>query len=148
MNQPAPRTVFINPLLPKPSQDPYVVFQDGIYHAINTNGRVLFVRSSRDLVELYRREPIAVWTAPPRGPNSKHVWAPELHFLQGKWFIYYAADDGRNRNHRLWVLESRGADPAGRYRSRGMLQTGGWAIDGTLCRDVEGRLFLIWSGWP
>ncbi|MBW0000253.1 MAG: glycoside hydrolase family 43 protein [Verrucomicrobia bacterium] len=148
MNHPAPGAFFVNPLLPKPSQDPYVVFRDGIYHAISTDGRVLYVRSAPDVIELYRREPTVVWTAPRRGPNSKHVWAPELHFVDGRWFIYYAADDGRNRNHRLWVLESAGSDPAGRYRSRGVLQTGGWAIDGTLGRDARGRLFLLWSGWP
>lgn len=148
MDQPVPGAVFVNPLLPKPSQDPYVVFHEGLYHAISTDGRALFVRSSRDVVELYRREPIAVWTAPPRGRNSKHVWAPELHLIGSNWFIYYAADNGRNRNHRLWVLESESADPAGRYRCRGVLQTGGWAIDGTLCRDGQGRFFLVWSGWP
>jgi GH43 family beta-xylosidase len=109
---------------------------------------VLFVRSSCGVVDLYRQKPVAIWTAPRRGPNSKHIWAPELHFIDRKWFIYYAADNGRNRNHRLWVLESLSVDPAGRYRCRGELQTGGWAIDGTLCRDARGRLLLIWSGWP
>src|SRR5689334_5865084 len=90
--------VFSNPLLPHPSQDPYVICQHGVYHAINTDGRFLFVRRSPDLIDLYRQEPTVVWTAPRCGPNSKHVWAPELHFLHGRWFIYFAADDGRNRN--------------------------------------------------
>ena len=25
--------------------------------------------------------------------NSKEIWAPELHFIQGKWYFIYAADD-------------------------------------------------------
>ena len=89
-----------------------------------------------------------MWQAPPRGGNSKHLWAPELHRLGDRWFIYYAADDGRNRNHRLWVLGSTGDDPAGPYRCLGRLETGGgWAIDATVFRGEEGSLCLLWSGW-
>ena len=31
-----------------------------------------------------------VWEAPADGPYSKEVWAPELHFVEGKWRIYFA----------------------------------------------------------
>jgi len=89
-----------------------------------------------------------VWTAPTRGLNSKNVWAPELHLIDGKWFIYYAADDGRNENRRMWVLESCGSDPCGGYRCRGVLETEGWAIDGTVLALDDGPKYLIWSGWP
>ncbi|MBV9489078.1 MAG: glycoside hydrolase family 43 protein, partial [Verrucomicrobia bacterium] len=138
---------FLNPLLPKPSQDPYVILHEGSYYAVNTNGRVLSVRRSADLFTLYREPATVVWQVPARGPCSRHVWAPELHFLNSRWFIYFAADDGRNRNHRTWVLEAQDADPTGPYRLRGTLQTGGWAIDATVCHDERGQLFVFWSGW-
>jgi len=63
--------------------------------------------------------------------NGKNVWAPELHLLNGKWYIYYAADDGQNANHRMWALESQTSDPQGPYIEHGCLETDGWAIDGT-----------------
>jgi GH43 family beta-xylosidase len=138
---------FPNPLLPKPSQDPWVTFCDGIYHSLNTDGRILWLRRCANVRELYRQHPVPVWTAPPHGSHAKHLWAPELHFLEGKWFIYYAADNGHNRNHRLWVLEAEGADAVGPFRHRGMLQTGTWAIDATILRDDRGDLFMLWSGW-
>jgi GH43 family beta-xylosidase len=87
-----------------------------------------------------------VWNAPAFGPNAKSLWAPELHHIQGKWYIYYAADDGLNENHRMWVLES--SDPMGPYFCRGALETSGWAIDGTVLQHTNGALYFVWSGWP
>jgi GH43 family beta-xylosidase len=65
--------------------------------------------------------------------------------MEGRWYIYLAADDGRNENHRMWVLE---ADcPFGPWRNRGKLDTGGWAIDGSVIEEGGNRYFA-WSGWP
>jgi GH43 family beta-xylosidase len=67
--------------------------------------------------------------------------------LNGKWYVYYAADDGLNENHRMWVLESLGDNPQGGYRCRGPIDTQGWAIDGTIL-ELQGQLYFLWSGWP
>ena len=86
-----------------------------------------------------------VWTAPWNGPASKEVWAPELHSINGRWYIYFAASDGENKNHRAWVLESRGSNPFGPYSLHGPLYTGDdpnlsvqnrWAIDLTVFEDA------------
>jgi GH43 family beta-xylosidase len=96
-----------------------------------------------------------VWTAPATGPASLEVWAPELHWLDGRWCIYFAASDGRNQNHRAWVLQSSGSDPFGPYTLHGPLYTGDdpglsalnrWAIDMTVLESGD-RLYAIWSGW-
>lgn len=96
-----------------------------------------------------------VWQAPESGPFSKEVWAPEMHFLDGKWFIYFAADDGKNANHLAYVLESKGADPLGPYQIHGPFATGDgadgkspnvWAIDMTVL-EHEGKRYAVWSGW-
>ena len=140
-------TTFLNPLLPAPSQDPWVTRHDGLYLALNTDGQRIFLRLSTNVFDLFQRAPLTVWCAPEHGPDSKHLWAPELHRVNDRWFIYYAADNGRNRNHRLWLLGSASDDPAGPYRSHGMIETGGtWAIDATLLKSDTGQ-FLLWSGW-
>ena len=138
---------FSNPLLPSPSQDPWVTFHQGVFYALTTDGQQIFLRRGPDVYALFRQPAVTVWKAPRRGPDAKHLWAPELHRLNHRWYIYYAADDGRNRNHRLWLLEATGDAPAGPYRSRGMLQTGGWSIDATVFSDSTGQIFLLWSGW-
>ena len=92
---------------------------------------------------------------PSSGPCSREVWAPELHFLDGRWYVYVAASDGQNRNHRMWALQSEGSDPLGKYSVHGPLYTGDhpetgadnrWAIDGTIL-EQEGKRYFLWSGW-
>jgi len=90
---------------------------------------------------------VFVWHAPPKGGNCNAVWAPELHWINGRWFIYYAADNGENENHCMWALESEGSDHKAVSMPRA-IATGGWAIDGTVLTMEDGRLFFIWSGWP
>ncbi|WP_235918586.1 glycoside hydrolase family 43 protein [Sediminibacterium soli] len=85
----------------------------------------------------------------PGGPYSKELWAPEIHFLQNKWYIYFAADSGNNNDHRLWVLENASADPfKGSWKMKGKLVTPDdkWAIDGSLFAHKR-QLYLVWSGW-
>ena len=118
------------------------------YFCESRNHTTIHVRKSKSIADIGKDDGVIVWTPPAKGPNCKGVWAPELHFLNGRWYIYYAADDGQNENHRMWVLESETADPQGAYRCRGVLDTQGWAIDGTLLTTDEGRLYFVWSGWP
>lgn len=126
-----------------------MIFHDGFYYYCESqnNFRSIAIRRSSTIAGVGQDAGIRVWNAPPTGRNSQTIWAPELHRLRGKWFIYYAADDGLNANHRMWVLESAGDDPFGPYHCRGTLKTGGWAIDGTVF-ELDDELFFIWSGWP
>ncbi len=126
-----------------------MIFHGGYYYySESRNKRHIFIRRSRTIDGIAQDLGVCVWSAPRRGKNSDNVWAPELHLIDGKWFIYYAADDGRNDNHRMWVLESEGPDPCGKYHCRGRLETGGWAIDGTVLSLDDGRKYFVWSGWP
>ncbi len=95
-----------------------------------------------------RAERRVVWRPPATGPYSHELWAPELHFLQGKWFLYFAADDGDNDTHRLWVLENDSPDPlSDNWQMKGQLKdrSDAWAIDPTVFED-RGNLYLLWSG--
>lgn len=124
-----------------------MTLSDGALHALISDGRRIFLRRAAEAQSLFQQAGACVWSLPRKGPASRHLWAPELHRLGGRWFIYYAADDGPNRNHRLFVLESTSGDPAGPYRACGRLETGGWAIDGTVLHQADRNHFLLWSGW-
>jgi GH43 family beta-xylosidase len=139
----------LNPILPPHSADPWMIFHGGFYYYSETRDkRQIWIRRSRTIAGIGQDPGVCVWRAPSRGLNSDNVWAPELHLIDGRWFIYYAADDGQNENHRMWVLECEDSDPFGKYRCRGRLETGGWAIDGTFLALDDGRRYLLWSGWP
>ncbi len=127
-----------------------MIHHEGFYYYCESrhHQRSIVVRRSRTIAGIGQDAGVCVWNAPATGRNCDHLWAPELHRIGNRWFIYYAADDGDNHNHRMWVLESEGNDPRGKYHCRGQLQTGGWAIDGTVLTLDNGRMFFIWSGWP
>lgn len=144
-----PGATFRNPILPAPAADPWVIFQEGAYYSCESRQQEsIWVRKASCFTELHQSEGTMVWTPPAFGANSKSVWAPELHLIEDRWYIYYAADDGLNENHRMWVLEGLTKDPTGPYRCRGCLETSGWAIDGTILKMDNGALYFIWSGWP
>jgi GH43 family beta-xylosidase len=138
----------LNPILPPHSADPWMIFHGGYYYySESRNKKQIFIRKSRTIAGIGNDPGVCVWTAPSTGANSDNIWAPELHLIDGKWFIYYAADDGHNPNHRMWAIQARGSDPLGEYDCCGSLDTGGWAIDGTIF-VLEEKKFFVWSGWP
>jgi GH43 family beta-xylosidase len=140
--------MLINPLISAPAADPWMTYHNGFfYYCESRNNQTIHVRKSKHLLDIGHDEGVKVWSPPRHGMNSKNVWAPELHLVNGKWFIYYAADNGKNENHRMWVLEATTDDPQGSYRCRGCLETEGWAIDGTIL-SLNDKFYFVWSGWP
>ena len=79
---------FTNPVAP--GQDPWVVRHDGYYHLVESRDGGITVYRSAKLTDL-KRDPVQVWEAPDTGWNRSHIWAPELHLIDGRWYIYYAA---------------------------------------------------------
>lgn len=145
---PAPERTLTNPLLPS-GADPWVTSRKGLYYYMNTTGRNLVIWKTRHIGELKTAEKKVIWTPPASGPDSHDIWAPELHYLRGKWYVYFAADAGKNRSHRLWVIENASADPTeGEWTLKGELHAPDdkWAIDATVF-EHRGTLYLVWSGW-
>lgn len=144
---------FVNPICK--GADPCVVKDGGRYLLCATGrDREIAIRVAPRLDRPGRKH--RVWSAPAQGPLSSQIWAPELFKYEEHWYIYFAASDGENRNHRAYVLASESADPLGRYELHGPLYTGEhyarnkdnlWAIDMTVF-NYNGRLYAIWSGWP
>jgi GH43 family beta-xylosidase len=141
---------FYNPIVAA-GQDPSVIFHNGYYYLAQSidSATAISVSKSRTLTGLASGTRVTVWSRPSStGPLCCNVWAPELLFINGRFYIYFAADDGNNANHRMYVLESNGSDPQGSYTFRGKIAapTDRWAIDGTVL-DLDGALYFIWSGW-
>lgn len=136
---------FTNPLV-NFGADPFVTFQDGYYYYIRVNqDRSIWVSKSEELSRIGQVEPIQVY-APSGDEPSAEMWAPEMHYIDGKWYIYYTA--GAGSNHRMYVLESETSDAQGSYVFKGKMapETDKWAIDQTVL-EYDGQLYAIWSGW-
>lgn len=137
-----------NPLLPS-GADPWVIYKDGFYYYTHTTGRNIVLYKTANLADLHTAEHKTVWEPPDSTLYSKQVWAPELHYLRGKWYFYFAADDGLNEHHRIYVLENASADPfTGTWVFRGKVAdpSDKWAIDASVF-TYRKKLYMVWSGW-
>ena len=127
--------------------DPWVVEKDGKYYycySIGNGVSVAEVPSIHQLVMKGRR----VYAAPPDTAYSSEYWAPELHYINGEWYIYVAADDGDNYHHRMYVLKGTTQNPLDPFEMVGQITdpSNKWAIDGTVM-ELGGELYFVWSGW-
>ena len=141
-------THFTNPLLPS-GADPWSIYKDGFYYYTNTLGDSIVVWKTKNLSDLYTAERKTIFLPPPDTTFSKELWAPEIHFIRNKWYVYFAADNGRNERHRMYVLENSSADPfAGNWVFKGKISdpSDKWAIDGSVF-TYRKRLYMVWSGW-
>lgn len=139
---------FTNPLLPS-GADPFSFYKDGYYYYTHTTGNRIVLWKTKSIAELKSAEKITIYTPPPNTAYSKEIWAPEIHFINGKWYAYFAADDGDNNHHRMYVLENPSADPmVGEWIFKGKVadHSDKWAIDGHVFKYHD-QLYMLWSGW-
>lgn len=124
--------------------DPWVYkHTDGYYYFTKTTGNNITIWKSERLSTIGSGRSCMIQ------PEGCNLWAPELHYIAGAWYIYYARDDGDNANHRMYVLENRSPDPlAGSWEDKGQITDASnkWAIDGTVLQ-LNKQLYFLWSGW-
>ncbi len=139
---------FANPLL-EYGPDPYSTYHEGYYYYTHTMQDRLVLFKTKNLADLKNAEKKTIWIAPKNTDYSAEIWAPEFHFIKGKWYVYFAADNGSNNTHRMYVLENDSKDPMkGDWLFKGKIaaQTDKWAIDGNVF-TYKKQLYMIWSGW-
>jgi GH43 family beta-xylosidase len=142
-------TTFTNPLLN--GADPWVYLKDGTYYYLHTMGNSIRLWKTDALSKIASAQAVTVFTPTSGQPNSRNIWAPEIFFLDNKWYIYYTAGNGEDRSQRTWVLENSNADPTtGTWVDKGRIFSTDrdfWAIDGTVLEYNNSRYFL-WAGRP
>jgi GH43 family beta-xylosidase len=146
---------FTNPIAE--GADPWVVRHEGSYYYVKSSGNAIWIARSPTLTGVVTAPATRVWSAPDTGWNRTNIWAPELHFIDGRWYVYYAG--GRSGppflTQHAGVLQSTGSDAVGPYIDRGKLYTGDsvgtgtgdrWSIDLTVAQ-IGARRYAVWSGW-
>ncbi len=141
---------YTNPVKSQKGADPWLEYYDGNYYLVTTSWTSeITMRKSPTLAGLADAPSVQVWsdTTPSRCCN---IWAPEIHFFDGRWYLYYTAGEGvadYNKTQRTHVLESTGSDPTGPYRYKNRLYdpaSDNWLIDGSVLR-AGGKLYLLGS---
>jgi GH43 family beta-xylosidase len=145
--------IFTNPIAD--GADPWVFKKGSRYYYCGSEGGGIVVSESDKLTDLGEKK--MVWRPEKGSWNQTNIWAPEIHFIKGKWYIYYAAGVAGPPfiHQRSGVLESVSDDPFCPYEDKGMIYTGDdikdpasvkWAIDLTTM-VMNGQRYAIWSGW-
>lgn len=137
--------------------DPYVYrHTDGTYYftASVPAYDTVVLRSSKTLAGLAEAEEKILWRKHESGPMSKHIWAPEIHYLFGKWYIYFAGGEIEDEwEIRPYVLECQGDDPMqDEWIEKGkMVRAEGdefsfeaFSLDATVFEN-KGRWYYIWA---
>lgn len=140
--------------------DPYIYrHEDGTYYFTATVPEYdrIILRRSDTLQGLKTAQEKTLWTKRENGIMSKHIWAPELHYLSGKWHIYFAAGDADNIwEIRPYVLECKGqnpmedgwADPMPMKASAGdKTSFTGFSLDATVFSH-KNTDYIIWAEKP
>lgn len=144
-----PSRTFTNPILPS-GPDPWIVRHGSVYYYMNTLSDRLAIRATRDVTRLRDAPEVVVWRPPAAGPNAQSIWAPELHRIGGKWYVYYTAaasghDDDAHRG--IFVLENEADNPIkGTWTDRGQLKTNHAGIDGTTFTH-QGKRYFAYSAY-
>lgn len=136
--------------------DPYVLRESGWWYftgSVPEYDRIA-LRRADSLEGLRDAEEVVVWRRHEKGVMSKHVWAPELHRVDGRWYIYFAAGQVENRwKIRPWVLRCESDDPlAGPWVECGMLERADgdkfsfrdFSLDMTTF-EHRGRRYCVWA---
>ena len=140
---------FVNPVII--GADPWVIKKDAVYYYTQTLGNRVGLWKTTAMSKVGAVSGATIYTPSAGAANSSNVWAPEIHFLDNKWYVYYTAGTGADATQRTWVLENPNADPttAG-WVDKGRIYTTDadfWAIDGTVL-EYSGSKYFIWSGRP
>lgn len=139
---------YTNPLLPV-GAEPWAIFHNGKYYYTQGAENKIILWETTDITDLTNATAKEVWI-PKELSNSFHLWGPELHYIDNKWYIYFTADDGNMDNHQTYVIENEANTPLqGEFVMKGRIQTdkeNNWAIHASTF-EQEGQRYLIWCGW-
>lgn len=73
--------------------DPFVLYHEGKYYFTGSIPQYdcIELRCAESLNSLAFANSKVIWRKHKSGAMSAHIWAPEIHFIDGKWYIYFTA---------------------------------------------------------
>lgn len=144
---------------------PWILQRADPYVYLHTDGNYYFtasvpaydgirLRRASSLAALPEAEEKEIWHKHGSGIESKHIWAPELHYLDGKWYIYFAAGEEEDIwKIRPYVLECEDQDPIeGTWKELGKMQRAkedefsfeAFSLDATVFEN-KGKRYFVWA---
>ncbi len=144
-----------DPVFIQQRADPCILLgPDGYYYftASVPDFDLIELRRAKTIEELPQAPARVVWRKHESGVMSRYIWAPEIHWVDGEWMIYFAAaaeepDAQGVFSHRIYMLSSSGENPMeSEWVERGQMNTGweSFALDSTIFTRGDERYF-VWA---
>jgi GH43 family beta-xylosidase len=148
-------TTYVNPVYPDVFADPFVLRHEGVYYAYGTgpggaDGRQVPVLRSTDLVHWEALGHALVPPGADRGAGDTsddiHIWAPEVAFHDGRFYMYYSSGAGAAEGTDQKLRVALADDPAGPFVDAGKLLVPDqpFSIDAHPFRDLDGQWYLFY----
>ncbi|WP_128376247.1 family 43 glycosylhydrolase [Streptomyces cavernae] len=146
----SPAVTFTNPIAEQRA-DPHIYkHTDGYYYFTATVPAYdkIVMRRATTLQGLATAAETTIWTKHASGEMGAHIWAPEIHFIDGKWYVYFAAGSSNDIwKIRPYVLETSAANPlTGTWTEKGRiaLPLDTFSLDATTFVH-NGTRYLSWA---
>ncbi|MFC3440624.1 family 43 glycosylhydrolase [Sphingobium rhizovicinum] len=116
----------VNPLVKQRADAQVFRHDDGYYYMTGSVPEYdrLVLRRSKTIAGLATAKEAVLWRHEASGPRSGFIWAPELHQIDGKWYMYFAAGPSGGGDDvfriRTYAVVCDGSDP----------MTGKWSVLG------------------
>ncbi len=114
----------------------------------------LVLRHAKTIEELRSAPEKEIWHKHEKGPQSEHIWAPELHYIFGGWYMYYSAGEVEDVwKIRPYVLKCESDNPMeGPWVEMGPMQPAkndpfsmrAFSLDATIM-EHKGVYYYIWA---
>ncbi|MBQ8028898.1 MAG: family 43 glycosylhydrolase [Clostridia bacterium] len=124
------------------------------FYSVDEGYDRIILRRSKTVGGLSSAEEHTIWKAHEKGVMSKHIWAPEIHFIGGRWYVFFAAGEKENIwNIRPFVLRCKGSDPiSDPWEEMGKMQASegdnssfsSFSLDMTYF-EHNGKHYVIWA---
>lgn len=132
--------------------DPFIYLHtDGYYYFTGTMPQYdcIEIRRAKTLNGLLTADSFVVWKKHDKGEMGSHIWAPELHYIDGVWYIYFTAGDSVDIwEIRPYVLRCKDADPIkGTWEEMGRVDVGheSFSLDMTTFIHKDGKQYALWA---
>lgn len=147
------RAILMNPLVRNRADAQIFRNTDGFYYMTGSVPQYdrLVLRRSRTLAGLATADERVLWRHLASGPMSGFIWAPEMHHVDGRWTMYFAAGPSGGGEDvfriRTYAIVCDGPDPmTGNWSVLGQLQTpwDSFTLDSTSFIH-RGQRYLSWA---
>lgn len=134
---------FTNPIFPAGSSPRLIHYNGSYYYTQTMNDHVSVWKSGR-IADIATAGEHIIYSP----GDIYHISAPQLHRIDGKWYLYFSSDNGKGGDVRhIYVMENPSEDPLdGSFKMIGWINTGNAKDIHPTTFSHRGERYLLWSG--